>query len=48
MQLCDGLEAFSLRLFTKVLGWTSERVLVHTSKVKEDLKNSRIHAMQKL
>jgi hypothetical protein len=44
MQIMEGLEAFSLRLFTKVLGWTMEEVQVLLALVRKDLKNPKIHA----
>jgi len=44
LQLKEGLEGFSLRLFTGVLGWTPEEVQVLLSKVRKDLDNKDIHA----
>lgn len=43
-QVLNGLEAFSLRLFCDVLGWRQEEVLVLTSKVRKELKNSNLHS----
>ncbi|KAN0122948.1 S-adenosyl-L-methionine-dependent methyltransferase [Hyaloscypha variabilis] len=40
----EGLEAISLRLFTNVLGWTPEEVLVFLAKVRAELKDKNIHA----
>lgn len=42
--LNQGAEAFSLRLFINVLGWSYEEVQVLLAKVKSDLKDRRIHA----
>lgn len=44
VQLEDGLEAFTLRLFTQHLGWKPEEVQVMLSKVRKDLRNPMIHA----
>lgn len=40
----EGLEAVTLRLFTNVLGWTPEEVLIFLAGVRADLKNKNIHA----
>ncbi|KAJ4289331.1 hypothetical protein N0V88_007082 [Collariella sp. IMI 366227] len=45
MQMLSGLEAFSLRLYTDVLGWEKEEVMVMLAKVRGELRDSRIHAM---
>ncbi|KAI4227821.1 MAG: hypothetical protein L6R36_002115 [Xanthoria steineri] len=42
--LGHGLEAFTLRLFTQVLGWKSEEVHVLLANVRKDLRNPKIHA----
>lgn len=44
MQLKEGLEGFSLVLFTRILGWSPEEVQVLLSKVRKDLENRTIHA----
>lgn len=44
VQVLQGLEGFSLRLFCDVLNWKSEEVLVLTSKVRKELKNPALHA----
>ncbi|KAI4235988.1 MAG: hypothetical protein LQ349_002822 [Xanthoria aureola] len=44
VQIEDGLEAFTLRLFTQVLGWKSEEVHVLLANVRKDLRNPKIHA----
>lgn len=42
--LLDGLEGFSMKLFTKILGWSKEKVQVFLVDVRNDLKNPFIHA----
>lgn len=44
MQIEDGLEGFTLRLLTQMLGWQSEEVQVLLSNVRKDLRNPKIHA----
>ena len=44
VQLEDGLEGFTLRLFTQHLGWTKPEVDVMLAKVRKDLRDPRIHA----
>lgn len=44
-QAIDGLEAFSMRLFTSVLKWEPEEVQVLCAKVRTELKNKSIHRM---
>lgn len=44
VQIEDGLEAFTLRLFTQTLGWKSEEVQVLLANVRKDLRNPKIHA----
>lgn len=39
----DGLEGFSMAIFTRVLGWTPEDVLVFLVQVRQDTKNKKIH-----
>lgn len=43
VNICEGIEGFSLALFTRVLGWKKEEVEVFTAKVRNDLKNRDIH-----
>lgn len=38
-----GLEAFSLALFTRVLGWTKEEALVFCAEVREEFKSQKVH-----
>lgn len=42
--LLEGLEGFSLALFTRVLGWTPQQVQVFLVKVRAESKSPRIHA----
>lgn len=44
VQIEDGLEGFTLRLFTQTLGWKSEEVQVLLANVRKDLRNPKIHA----
>lgn len=44
VQLREGLEGFSLALFTRILGWSKDELGVLLSKVREDLNNRNIHA----
>ncbi|KAK1987221.1 methyltransferase domain-containing protein [Colletotrichum cereale] len=44
MQMLDGLEGFTLRLFTSVLGWTKEEVFVLLAQVRQELKSRAFHA----
>ena len=44
VQIEDGLEGFTLRLYTQFLGWTAEEVHVLLAEVRKDLRDPRIHA----
>jgi hypothetical protein len=44
----EGLEALSMALFTRALGWTTEDVEVFLVQVRKDIKNRNIHAYYKL
>lgn len=44
VQVEDGLEAFTLRLFTQFLGWKTEEVQVLLANVRKDLRDPKIHA----
>ncbi|KAL8865870.1 MAG: hypothetical protein Q9174_006647 [Haloplaca sp. 1 TL-2023] len=44
IQIEEGLEAFTLRLFTQVLGWRTEEVQVLLANVRKDLRDPKIHA----
>ena len=43
-QIMAGLEAFSLRIFCDVLGWRKEEVFVLLAAVRNELKDSKLHA----
>lgn len=45
MQVNEGLEGLMLRLYTTVLGWSEEEVLVLLAQVRRELNDPRIHAM---
>lgn len=40
----SGAEAMSLALLTRGLGWTREEVVVFVARVKNDMRDPRIHA----
>ncbi|KXT03451.1 hypothetical protein AC578_1636 [Pseudocercospora eumusae] len=42
-QMLDGLDAFSVALFTKVLGWKVEEVQLFLREVREDAKRKSVH-----
>jgi len=44
VQILQGLEAFSLRLFCNVLSWKEEEVLVLLANVRKELKDPKIHS----
>ncbi|GKT52087.1 secondary metabolism regulator LAE1 [Colletotrichum spaethianum] len=44
MQLLDGLEAFTLRPFCGVLGWTTEEAQVLRANVRKEIKSGAFHA----
>ena len=44
VQLKEGIEGFSLTLFTRVLGWSVEEIQVLLSKVRKDLEDRNIHS----
>ncbi|KAL8742427.1 MAG: hypothetical protein Q9184_008257, partial [Pyrenodesmia sp. 2 TL-2023] len=44
VQIEHGLEAFTLRLFTQMLGWQAEEVQVLLANVRKDLRNPKVHA----
>lgn len=43
VQLKEGLEGFSLVLFTRVLGWSLDEVQILLSKVRKDLSDKNVH-----
>jgi hypothetical protein len=40
----DGIEGWSMALFTRLLGWTKEEVIVFAAKCRDDLRNRNIHS----
>jgi len=47
-QALEGLEGFTLRLFTGVLGWSVDAIRVLLAKVRKEMKDRRIHMMYNL
>ena len=45
LQLLEGLEAFTLGLFTRVLRWSPERVHAFLISVRKDVKDRKVHMM---
>ncbi|OCL03488.1 methyltransferase domain-containing protein [Glonium stellatum] len=45
MQFLDGLEAFTIGLFTRMHGWSPERVQVFLKDVRQDAKRRSVHMM---
>jgi trans-aconitate methyltransferase len=41
---CDGIEGWTMALFTRFLGWSKEEVHVFLAKVRNDMKNTDIHS----
>lgn len=48
VQAVDGLEAYSMRLFTSVLEWEPEEVRVLCAKVRAELKKKGAHRIMDL
>ncbi|OJD32213.1 methyltransferase domain-containing protein [Diplodia corticola] len=48
MQVLEGMEAFSYRLFTGILGWSLEEVQVLIAKTTKELKSMKYHAYDEL
>jgi hypothetical protein len=48
LQILQGLEGFTMALFTRVLGWSAEEIQVLLALVRKDLRNSKIHALMDL
>lgn len=48
VEIEDGLEAFTVRIFTQFLGWKLEEVQVLLANVRKDLRNPRIHMLFEL
>lgn len=45
MQVDNGLEGLSMRLFTSVLSWEEAEIRALLERVRADLRNPRIHAL---
>ncbi len=48
MLLEESLEAYSLALYTRVLGWSAEELTVFLAKVRQDVRNKAYHIFTKL
>jgi hypothetical protein len=46
--LLEGIEGFSVALFTKILGWSRAELEVFLAQVRKDVQNRRIHAYWRL
>ena len=44
MNMLEGIEAFTLRLWTQQLGWSAERIRVFLAEVRKDIRNRSIHS----
>jgi hypothetical protein len=44
LNVLDGIEAFTIALFTRMLGWSAENVQVLLADVRKDLRDPTIHA----
>ncbi|KAI9802514.1 MAG: hypothetical protein M1833_001586 [Piccolia ochrophora] len=44
LQILEGLEAFTMALFTRILGWSTEEAQVMLAQVRKDLRNQKIHS----
>lgn len=42
--ITSGLEALSVAVYTRVLGWSKESVDVFLAEVRKDMKNTAIHS----
>ncbi|KAB2581224.1 Secondary metabolism regulator LAE1 [Lasiodiplodia theobromae] len=45
VQTVEGLEAYDLAIFTRILGWTKEEVDVFNAKVRKELAKKGVHAL---
>ena len=44
MNMLEGIEAFTLRLWTQQLGWSIERIQLFLTEVRKDIMNRNIHS----
>ncbi|EEH50193.2 uncharacterized protein PADG_06272 [Paracoccidioides brasiliensis Pb18] len=45
IQIIEGMEGFSMALFSRVLGWSPDAIQAFVSDVVEDLRNPKMHAL---
>ena len=48
LQYIEGLEAFMMALFTRMLGWAPEEVNIFLAQVRKEAKDPKIHSMYHL
>jgi hypothetical protein len=48
MNMLEGIEAFTLRLWTQQLGWSTEQIQLFLAEVRKDIKNRNIHSTSPL
>ena len=48
MNMLEGIEAFTLRLWTQQLGWSTERIQLFLAEVRKDIRNRSIHSANPL
>lgn len=48
INMLDGIEAFTLRLWTQQLGWSAEQIQIFLTEVRKDIKNRSIHSASPL
>ena len=44
VQLQQAIDSYSLRLYTQVLGWSSDVAKIHNAVVKQELRDKKLHA----
>lgn len=44
LQSLEGIDGWSMSLFTRVLGWSPEEVQVHLARARKDHRNPAIHS----
>lgn len=44
VQLQQAIDSYSLRLYTQVLGWSSDVATIHNAVVKRELRDKKLHA----
>jgi hypothetical protein len=48
INMLEGVEAFTLRLWTQQLGWSRERIQLFLALVRKDIRNRNIHSASQL